>query len=143
MGEASGSIEDFLARIAPAKRRADAERLLILMARATGASPQLYDGRRIGFGRYHYRYESGREGDAPAAGFAPAKAATTIYVLDGVGRYAEQLERLGPHRAGVGCIYITDLDRIDLDVLEAIVAESFRTLTSETYTLRAREGHGN
>jgi hypothetical protein len=75
-----------------------------------------------------------------AAGFAPRKAATTIYLVDGVGRYEQQLERLGPHTTGVGCLYIKDLDKIDLSILEAIVAESYRTVTAGTYMLRAREG---
>jgi hypothetical protein len=87
-----------------------------------------------------HKYQSGREGDVAAAGFAPHKAATTIYLVDGVGRYEQQLERLGPHTTGVGCLYIKDLDKVDLAVLENIVAESYRTLTRDTYTLRAREG---
>lgn len=140
MSEISQSVRDYLAGITPAKRRVDAERLLDLMSRITGESPHLNYGNAIGFGQYHYKYKSGREGDAAAAGFAPRKAATTIYLLDGTGRYKEQLKRLGPHTTGVGCIYVKDLDKIDLDVLEAIIATSFRTLTSDTYTLRAREG---
>ena len=75
-----------------------------------------------------------------AAGFAPRKASTTIYLVDGVGRYEQQLERLGPHTTGVGCLYIKDLDKIDLSVLEAIVDESYRTVSAGTYMLRAREG---
>jgi hypothetical protein len=75
-----------------------------------------------------------------AAGFAPRKAATTIYLVDGIGRYGAQLGRLGPHTTGVGCLYIKDLEKIDLSVLENIVAESYRTLTDGTYMLRAREG---
>jgi hypothetical protein len=109
------------------------------MARVTGEPPQLW-GSIIGFGRYHYKYQSGREGDVAAAGFAPRKVATTIYLVDGVGRHEQQLERLGPHTTGVGCLYIKDFDKIDLRVLEEIVAESYRTVTRDTYTLRAREG---
>jgi hypothetical protein len=94
----------------------------------------------IGFGQYHYKYASGRQGDAVAAGFAPRKAATTIYLMDGIGRYEQQLEQLGPHTTGVGCLYIKDLDKIDLAVLEGIITESYRTLTAGTYGRRAREG---
>ena len=97
-------------------------------------------GDRAGFLQYHYRYKSGREGDCPAAGLLPRKGATTIYLPDGVGRYEQQLQQLGPHTTGVGCVYIKDLDKIDLSVLESIIAESYRTLTSDTCTLRAREG---
>ena len=139
MGDSSESVLTYLDGVTPQKRRRDAEKLLELMARVTGEPPQLW-GSIIGFGQYHYKYQSGREGDVAAAGFAPRKAATTIYLVDCVGRYEQQLERLGPHTTGVGCLYIKDLDKVDLAVLENIVAESYRTLTRDTYTLRAREG---
>jgi hypothetical protein len=139
MGDPSESVRSYLDGVTPEKRRRDAEKLLELLVRITGEPPQLW-GSIIGFGQYHYKYQSGREGDVAAAGFAPRKAATTIYLVDGVGRYEQQLERLGPHTTGVGCLYIKDLDKIDLSVLEAIVAESYRNVTSDTYTLRAREG---
>jgi Domain of unknown function (DU1801) len=139
MGEASEPVRTYLEGVTPEKRRRDAVTLLELMSRVTGEPPQLW-GSIIGFGQYHYKYESGREGDVAAAGFAPRKAATTIYLVDGIGRYEEQLKQLGPHATGVGCLYIKDLDKVDLSVLEVIVAESYRTLTKDTYKLRAREG---
>jgi hypothetical protein len=139
MGDSSESVLTYLDGVTPQKRRRDAEKLLELMARVTGEPPQLW-GSIIGFGQYHYKYQSGREGDVAAASFAPRKAATTIYLVDGVRRYEQQLEQLGPHTTGVGCLYIKDLAKIDLSVLENIVAESYRSLTRDTYTLRAREG---
>jgi hypothetical protein len=139
MDEASQSIQAHLDGVTPEKRRRDAQTLLELMTRVTGESPRLWRG-VIGFGQYHYKYQSGREGDAPAAGFAPRKAAATIYLSDGVGRYDEQLKELGPHTTGVGCLYIKDLDKIDISILENIVAESYRTVTAATYGLRARDG---
>ncbi len=142
MDDLSEAVRTHLDGVTPGKRRRDAETMLELMARVTGESPRMW-ATVVGFGQYHYKYESGREGDAPAAGFAPRKAATTIYLLDGVGRYEQQLEKLGPHTTGVGCLYVKDLDQIDLAVLESIVAESYRALTTDTYPLRAREaGHG-
>jgi hypothetical protein len=139
MGDWSEPLRAYLDGVTPEKRRRDAEKLLELLARVTGEPPQLW-GSIIGFGQYHYKYESGREGDVAAASFAPRKAATTIYLVDGIGRYEQQLERLGPHTTGVGCLYVKDLDKIDLSVLEDIVGESYRNLTRDTYTLRAREG---
>jgi Domain of unknown function (DU1801) len=139
MGGVSDPVRTYLDGVTPEKRRRDAEKLLELMSRATGEPPQLW-GSIIGFGQYHYKYASGREGDVAAAGFAPRKAATTIYLVDGIGRYEEQLKQLGPHTTGVGCLYIKDLDKVDLSVLEDIVAESYGTLTKDTYKLRAREG---
>jgi len=139
MDDVNESVRTHLDRVTPEKRRRDAETLLKLMTRTTGQSPRLW-GSVIGFGRYHYKYASGREGDSATAGFAPRKAATVIYLPDGIGRYDQQLRQLGPHTTGVGCLYIKDLDAIDISVLEAIVAESYRTLIADTYPLRAREG---
>jgi hypothetical protein len=139
MGDVSDPVRAYLDGVTPEKRRRDGEKLLELMSRVTGEPPQLW-GSIIGFGQYHYKYASGREGDVAAAGFAPRKAATTIYLVDGIGRYEEQLKQLGPHTTGVGCLYIKDLDKVDLSVLEDIVAGSYRTVTKDTYKLRAREG---
>lgn len=133
------TVREYIDAVTPAKRRRDAETLLGLMARITG-EPARVSGTMVGFGEYHYRYESGREGDAPAAGFAARKAATSIYLLDGVGAHVDLLARLGPHTTGVGCLYVKDLEKVDLAVLESILARSYETLTSGTYTQRAREG---
>jgi hypothetical protein len=121
-------------------RRRDAETLIELMGRVTGQPARLAYAGIIGFGTYHYRYDSGREGDAPGAGFAPRKPSTTIYLADGVGTYPELLERLGPHTTGVGCLYVKDLAQVDLDVLEQIVTASYANVTSGTFGQRAREG---
>lgn len=131
-------VEVFIAGIPNPTRQRDARTLLEIMMRVTGEQAELI-GTGIGFGSYHYRYASGREGDAPAAGFAPRTAATTVYLMDGVGAHRERLERLGPHRAATGCIYLTNLERNDLGVLEQIIAESYATLTADTYRRRARE----
>jgi hypothetical protein len=137
--EVDDDVRRFVDAVTPERRRRDAETLLALMHRATGQPPRL-EGTAIGYGHYHYRYASGREGDAAAAGFAPRKAATSVYLMDGVGAHATDLARLGPHTTGVGCVYLKNLDDIDLEVLEQIVARSYRTLTAGTYGQRAREG---
>jgi len=124
------------------RRRRDAETLLELFARVTGEPARLGSATTIGFGQYHYRYPSGRKGDAAAAGFSPQKAATVVYLLDGIGAYAEQLPLLGAHRTGVGSVYITNLKKVDLAVLETIIAESYRTLTAGTYEHRGRASQG-
>lgn len=131
-------VREYIDAVTPAKRRRDAETLLDLMARTTGEPARMW-GTIVGFGEYHYRYESGREGDAPAAGFAARKAASSIYLPDGVGAHADLLDRLGPHTTGVGCLYVKDLEAVDPDVLASIVDRSYRALTSGTYTQRARE----
>jgi hypothetical protein len=123
-------VQAYLAGVTPDKRRRDSVRLVEIMARATGQQPAM-GKTAVGFGRYHYMYESGREGDGPAAAFAARKAALTIYLPDGVRRHQDQLESLGPHTTGVGCLYIKDLDLVDLTVLEAVIAESYRNVTHE------------
>ncbi|UFU05588.1 DUF1801 domain-containing protein [Ruania halotolerans] len=133
------NVEEYIDHVTPATRQRDARTLLELMQRVTGQQPELH-GTIIGFGSYHYRYESGREGDAAAAGFAPRKGATTIYLMDGVEKYADELAALGPHRTGVGCLYLTDLDAIDLTILESIIGRSYALLTSGVYGSRAHEG---
>ena len=127
-----------LETVASPKRRRDADTLVALMERVTGEQHRLW-ATVVGFGQYHYRYASGREGDAPAAGFAPRKAASTVYVPEGVGAHGDLLERLGPHTTGVGCIYIKDLHDVDLGVLETIVTRSYAAVTAGTYTDRARD----
>ena len=122
----------------PAVRRRDAGTLLELMSRVTGETPHRW-GTIVGFGSYHSRYASGREGDAPAAGFAPRKAAMSIYLSDGIESHAAELARLGPHTHGVGCLYVKDLAALDLDVLEAIIAASYARLTAGTFGGHTRD----
>lgn len=131
-------VQAHLETVPSPKRRRDAATLVAMMERVTGKEPYLW-ATVIGFGRYHYRYASGREGDAPAAGFAARKAASTVYVPDGVGAHSDLLEKLGPHSTGVGCIYIKDLQEVDLGVLEAIVTRSYATVSGGTFPHRARD----
>ncbi len=131
-------VRDHLASVRSARRRADAETLLDLMRRVTEQEPSMW-ATVVGFGSYHYRYESGREGDAPAAGFAARAAASTVYLPDGVGAHRDLLERLGPHTTGVGCLYLKDLGQVDLTVLEEIVRTSYAAVTAGTFGQRARE----
>ncbi len=138
MGDDAADVEALLNGVVPAKRQRDARAMLALMGRVT-RQPPVVDRNIVGFGSYDYHYASGRRGTAPAAAFAPRKTALVVYVNDGTGAHAELLRRLGPHTTSVGCIYLKDLDLIDLEVLERIIAASYATLTAGTYTLRARE----
>ncbi|MBO9625043.1 MAG: DUF1801 domain-containing protein [Microbacterium sp.] len=113
-------VAGLIARAAPAARRRDAATLTALLQELTGREPQTW-GTIIGFGACHYRYPTGTEGDSPVLGFAPRRSATTIYLLDGVDAHAEALARLGPHTSGTGCLYLPDLEQIDLDVLRGIL----------------------
>ena len=134
----TGEVHAYLDAVASQNRRRDAYTLVELMKNITGEQPRVW-GSIVGFGQYHYRYDSGREGDAPAAAFAARKGASTVYLPDGVGGYRDLLEQLGPHSTGVGCIYIKDVRAIDLDVLAEIVARLYGTLTRGTFRNRARD----
>ena len=125
--------------VAPAVRRRDAKTLSDLMERVTGETPRLFGTSMIGFGEYRYEYASGHSGHAPAAAFAPRKAASTVYLPDGVGAHADLLEKLGPHTTGVGCLYLKDLEQVDLAVLEELVRRSWATVTAGTFGQRAAE----
>ncbi|GAB3596254.1 DUF1801 domain-containing protein [Microbacterium tumbae] len=129
MKPTGGSVGAFIAAVTPERRRRDAETLTALMQEVSGREPVLW-GTIIGFGSCHYRYPSGTEGDAGVLGFAPRKAASTIYLFEGVDAHATSLERLGPHTTGKGCLYITDLEKVDLDALRAILERSLAWVES-------------
>jgi hypothetical protein len=124
MKKTGGDVGEFIAAVTPAKRQRDAAAMVQLMRDVTGREPELW-GTIIGFGSCHYRYPTGTEGDAPIAGFAPRRQATTVYLLR-TDAHAERLAQLGPHDTGVGCLYIKDLDTVDTAVLRDIVAEDYR-----------------
>jgi hypothetical protein len=120
-------VEEFLATVPSERRRADARRLIALMREVTGEEPVMWGPSIIGFGRYHYRYDSGHEGDSSLAGFSPRKQHLVVYLIGGFEeRHAATLARLGPHKTGKGCLYLTSLDRVDLAVLRELIDRSVR-----------------
>jgi hypothetical protein len=122
------SVERFLATIKDKARRQDCETLVKLMKKATGAKPVMW-GSIVGFGTFHYVYESGREGDWPRMGFANRKPELVLYVMDGLEPYEAQLARLGPHRSGKSCLYLRRLADVDRKVLERILVTSARRIS--------------
>lgn len=118
--------KEFIATVDHAVRRADAERMLAIMGEVTGEQPVMWGPSIIGFGSYHYVYASGRQGDAPAAGFSPRKAHLVVYLLGGLEeRYTEQLAKLGPHTSSKACLYLKKLDDVDEAVLRFMVKDSY------------------
>ncbi|MCB1335722.1 MAG: DUF1801 domain-containing protein [Roseivivax sp.] len=114
-------VSAFLAAVEPPRRRDDALRLAALFEEATGWRPALWRGGIVGYGQYDYRYDSGRSGRFLATGFAPRKAATVVYIMPGYGDFADILARLGPHRLGKSCLYLSSLERVDLAALRALI----------------------
>jgi hypothetical protein len=121
------SAEAFIAAVPDDARREDAQRLCGLLAEWTGEQPAMWGAGIVGFGRYHYRYDSGHEGTAPLVGFSPRKANLVVYLVGGVqDRYPKLLEQLGPHKVGKGCLYLKRLGDVDHGVLRALVERTVR-----------------
>ncbi len=117
--------KDFVAAVESDNKRADAEELLGFFERVTGLKPKMWGPSLIGYGRYHYKYESGREGEMLMTGFSPRKANLVMYIMPGYRSDAMQdkLARLGKHKLGKSCLYINKLADVDMDVLEEIVRD--------------------
>lgn len=110
------------------KKRNDAFELIRIIQKATGFEPKMWGPSIIGFGSYHYKYESGHEGDAPLAGFSPRKAEISLYVYLTPEDREELLSKLGKHKAAKGCIYIKKLSDIDTEILQKMILLSVRNL---------------
>ena len=121
-------VEDFLAAVDKPARRTDAAALREMMERATGEAATMWGPSIVGFGSYHYRYDSGHEGEACRIGFSPRKAELVLYVLSGDAEEAKLLGRLGKHRTGKSCLYIKRLADVDLAVLEELVRRSIAAM---------------
>jgi hypothetical protein len=119
----AASVEAFLAAV-PDERRGDCDTLIALLRRVTGEEPRMWGPSMVGFGSYHYRYESGREGDWFLAGFSPRKKELTVYVVAGFEGSEELLARLGRHKVGKSCLYLRSLADVDLAALEELVRRS-------------------
>lgn len=120
------SPEEFVSSVEHPTRKRDGETLLSLMEDVTGEEPVMWGSSIVGFGRYHYVYESGREGDWMRIGFSPRKASLSLYGLLSAPESDELLERLGKHKTGKGCLYINKLDDVDMDVLRELIAAAWR-----------------
>jgi hypothetical protein len=119
------SVEEFLAGIPHDRRREDCRVVVEMMTEITGEEPAMWGSSIIGFGTYHYKYASGREGDWPITGVAPRKQSLTLYIMPGFDRYEELMGRIGKHKTGVSCLYVNKLDDVDLPTLRTLVSESF------------------
>ncbi len=115
------SVESYLSGIQDEGRRKDCETLARLMARATKQQPKMWGTSIVGFGSYHYKYDSGREGDSCLTGFSSRKGDISVYIVAGFPGREELLARLGKHKVSKGCLYIRKLADVDLEVLERLV----------------------
>lgn len=111
----------FLERVPEEQRRLDCLAVTEMMRDATGVEPTMWGAAIVGFGKYRYRYESGREGEWPVIGFSPRKNDLTLYVMPGFERFGDLMSRLGKHKTGKSCLYIKRLADLDLEVLRELI----------------------
>ncbi len=120
----AASVDDYIDAIDDERKRDDSRVLVKMMTKITGEKPRMWGPSIIGFGSYHYKYDTGHEGDAAIAGFSPRKAALTVYITSDFEKYGDLIAKLGKHKASKACLYIKKLDDIDMQVLEALVRQS-------------------
>ncbi len=125
------SVEDFLNGVEPERKRKDAFEVLEMMKAISGKPPVMWGPSIVGFDTYHYKYDSGREGDFLKIGFSPRKASLTIYISSGFQGKEELLNKLGKHKTSVSCLYINKLDDIDRNILRKLIEESYKHMTQK------------
>ncbi|WP_276485161.1 DUF1801 domain-containing protein [Paraflavitalea pollutisoli] len=124
----SDPVATFLKAVTDDAKRADGIQLAEIMEEETGFAPTMWGPSIVGFGTYHYVYDSGREGDAPLAGYSPRKDAISLYLMLDPDKRDAWLEKLGKHKSGKGCIYVKKLSDVDLTVLRKMIRESVKYL---------------
>lgn len=125
------SIDEFLAKSVDPARHEDCRAIAAMMQKATGEAPIMWGPSIVGFGRYHYKYDSGREGESMLVGFSPRKSDLTIYIVPGFDRYEALLAKLGRHKIGKVCLYIKRLADVDVNVLKTIIEHSVKAMASK------------
>ncbi len=118
------SVSAFLQSVDGEQKRRDARDILALMKEVTGTRPRMWGTGIVGFGSYHYKYQSGREGDWPVTGFPPRKQNLTVYIMPGFSRYSALMNRLGRYKTGKSCLYLRRLGDVDQKVLRQLVTRS-------------------
>lgn len=124
-------VEDFVTGVTDENQRADARSLIAMMTRLSGEPATMWGPSIIGFGRYRYSYDSGREGDMCRIGFSPRKGQTVLYLIDGFEGHAELMAKLGKHKTGKSCLYVKRLSDIDLVVLEDMCRSSLAYMAAK------------
>ena len=120
------SVTAFINAIDDPEKRADARKLAAMMRKATGKRAKMWGPSMVGYGTYHYKYASGREGDFMVTGFSPRKQALTVYIMAGFSKYDALMKKLGKYKTGKSCLYIKRLSDVDEAVLQRLIGESVK-----------------
>jgi len=123
------SVEKFLNSVPDEMKRNDCFTILRLMKKITKSEPKMWGSSIVGFGTYHYKYESGREGDWFLTGFSPRKQNLTLYIMSGFNKYDKLMKKLGKYKTGKSCFYINGLEDVDKKVLKDLITESFKYMS--------------
>lgn len=118
----------FINSIEDKQKRADVKKVAAMMRKATGAKATMWGSSMVGYGQYHYKYASGREGDYMLTGFAPRKQALTIYIMPGFDKFESLMQKLGKYKTGRSCLYVKRLADIDEKILERLIVDSVKTM---------------
>lgn len=130
--ETKASVAAFLNQISDVQRRKDSQTVIELMQRATGEKPKMWGSSIVRFGRYKYRYASGREGEWPIIAFSPRKTDLTLYIMPGFEEYGSSLlAKLGKCKTGKTCLYIKRLDDVEMPVLKKLISKSVAMMASK------------
>uniref|UniRef100_UPI004048C101 DUF1801 domain-containing protein n=1 Tax=Roseivirga sp. TaxID=1964215 RepID=UPI004048C101 len=129
--ENEASVDNFLNTVTDEKKRADAYLIKSIMEEITGEPSKMWGTAIIGYGVYHYKYDSGREGDFLKVGFSPRAQNLTLYIMPGFDRYDEKMSQLGKYKTGKSCLYIKKIEDIDLDVLKDLIKSSYEYMTNK------------
>lgn len=119
-------VAEYIAKLENDQQRKDSEKLVELMCRVSGKSPIMWGPSIVGFDTYHYKYDSGRQGDMPRIAFAPRKGKLVLYIVDDVTKYSDIFARLGKHKTSKSCIYINKLMDIDMKTLEELISVTYK-----------------
>lgn len=126
--ENDGDVRAFLDSVEKEQKRKDSFEVLEMMKEISGCEPKMWGDSIIGFGNYHYKYKTGREGDWFLTGFSPRKQKLTIYIMSGFSKFPGIMKRLGKYKTGSSCLYINRLDDIDSEVLKELIRESVKVM---------------
>lgn len=129
--ETEESVSGFIEKISDEARKKDCKLVLRLMKEATKAKPKMWGDSIVGFGRYKYKYASGREGEWFVTGFSPRKNDLTLYIFPGLDAYDDLMKQLGKHKASKSCLHIKKLSDVDINVLKQIINESVKNMADQ------------
>jgi len=126
--ENKASVSGFLNSIEDTRKRLDARKVGAMMRKATGKPARMWGNAMVGYGKYHYKYESGREGDFMLTGYSPRKKNLAVYIIPGFSEFSNLMKKLGKYKTGKSCLYINKLEDVDESVLEELIDKSVQLM---------------